>query len=144
VEIARDGAAIAPGCCWLAPPDRHLRLVAGRRFRLDDDAPRGGGHRPSVDVLFESAARLCGDRTLAILLTGMGRDGARGLGTVARAGGLTIAQDAASCVVFGMPAAAIALGHAGRILPLAAIAPAILEAFAGRPPGASPGRQTDE
>ncbi len=105
----------------LAPPDRHL-VVRGRRLWLTMD-PERHSCRPAVDVLFESIARECAERTVACLLTGMGRDGALGLSAIQRAGGMTLAQDEASSVVFGMPREAILLGAANRVMPLAEVAP---------------------
>ncbi len=84
-------------------------------------------HRPSVDVLFRSAAQYAGPNALGILMTGMGDDGAKGLLEMRQAGAATIAQDQASCVVFGMPREAIALGAAGRVLPLDALAGEIVK-----------------
>lgn len=108
-------------CVLLAPPERHLELH-GSTLRLTTAPPR---HfcRPSVDVLFESLAREMGAGTIACLLTGMGRDGAAGLLAVRQAGGITVAQDEATSVVFGMPQEAIRLGAAAHVLPLAGIAP---------------------
>jgi len=104
----------------VAPPGRHL-AVQGGRLKLTD-APERHSCKPSVDVLFESLATHVGSRTIACLLTGMGRDGASGLLAIRKAGGTTIAQDEASCVVFGMPREAIALGAADMVLPPAEIA----------------------
>jgi two-component system chemotaxis response regulator CheB len=103
----------------LAPPGRHM-LVSNGHLLLSNAAERHSC-RPSVDVLFESLAREQGASTLACLLTGMGRDGAAGLLEIRRAGGFTIAQDEASCVVYGMPREAALLGAASRVLPLAEI-----------------------
>jgi two-component system, chemotaxis family, protein-glutamate methylesterase/glutaminase len=115
-SYARDGEPLAAlgGCVRLAPADQHLSLRGGR-LRLTTDPPRHSC-RPSVDVLFESVAREAGDRTAACLLTGMGRDGAAGLLALRRSGALTLAQDEASCVVFGMPREALLLGAAERML----------------------------
>lgn len=107
----------------MAPPGRHLVVQHGK-LRLTREAERNSC-RPSVDVLFESVASEFGSQTLACLLTGMGRDGANGLLALRQAGALTIAQDEASCVVFGMPREAIQIGAAERVLPLAQIASAL-------------------
>lgn len=107
----------------MAPPGRHLVVQHGR-LRLTREAERNSC-RPSVDVLFESLAAEFGNQTLACLLTGMGRDGAAGLLALRHAGALTIAQDEASCVVFGMPREAIQIGAAERVLPLTQIVPAL-------------------
>jgi two-component system chemotaxis response regulator CheB len=131
VAMPRDGDALPePGEArvLMAPPDRHL-LLERNRLRLSQAAARHSC-RPSVDVLFESAARELGDEAAACLLTGMGRDGADGLLAVRRAGGATLAQDEETCVVYGMPREAALLGAPQRVLPLDAIAPA-LQAIAG-------------
>ncbi|MBE7467432.1 MAG: chemotaxis response regulator protein-glutamate methylesterase [Planctomycetes bacterium] len=112
-----------PGCVILAPPDRHL-VVQGQRLVLTND-PERHSCRPSVDTLFESVAREYGSSAVGCLLTGMGRDGAEGLKAMRMAGGVTIAQDEASSVVFGMPREAIALDAAQRILSLDQIASAL-------------------
>jgi two-component system chemotaxis response regulator CheB len=128
VAFARDGERlpqIGDGRVILAPPDRHLLVSAGR-LRLSDEDERHSC-RPSIDVLFESLAREHGAETIACLLTGMGKDGAAGLLALRRAGGLTVAQDESTSVVFGMPREAIALGAAERVLPIGRIAPTINE-----------------
>ena len=114
----------------LAPPDQHL-TVSGNRIWLNS-GPEVHSCRPSVDVLFESVAQEMGDRAIALLLTGMGRDGARGLLAIHLAGGLTIAQDEASCVVFGMPREAISMEAARRILPLQEMVPLLSSLAAKR------------
>jgi two-component system chemotaxis response regulator CheB len=121
VAYARDGEplAAATGRVAMAPPDRHLVLRSGRLYLTQE--PERHSCRPSVDVLFESVARDCGARAAGCLLTGMGRDGAAGLLELRRAGSLTIAQDEASSVVYGMPREAALLGAAAHILPLAEI-----------------------
>lgn len=125
VAFAQDGEPLASvaGRAIVAPPDYHLVLDAGR-FRLTRGAERHSC-RPSIDVLFESLATALGGAAAACLLTGMGRDGAAGLLQIRRAGGPTIAQDEATCVVYGMPREAAAIGAAARVLPLGEIAPAI-------------------
>ncbi|HEX7384504.1 MAG TPA: chemotaxis-specific protein-glutamate methyltransferase CheB [Burkholderiaceae bacterium] len=133
VGEARDGEALVAGRVYLAPGNHHL-CVAKRggqlRCRLDD-GPLRNRHRPSVDTLFDSVARAAGAACAAALLTGMGEDGAEGLLALRRVGATTLAQDRATSVVWGMPAAALRLGAAGETLPLAAIAPALLRAFNG-------------
>jgi two-component system chemotaxis response regulator CheB len=125
VAYAREGDRVldAKGSVVMAPADRHL-VVSEGRFRLSSGAERHSC-RPSVDVLFESVAREYGRAAVACLLTGMGKDGAAGLLEVRRAGGLTIAQDEASSVVYGMPREAVMIGAAMRVLPLVEIAPAL-------------------
>lgn len=127
VAFARDGEPVsgARGRVVMAPPNRHM-VVRGGRLHLTED-PERHSCRPSVDVLFESVAREIGAGAVACLLTGMGRDGAAGLLDIRRAGGLTIAQDEASCVVWGMPREAVLLDAAERVLPLREIAPALAE-----------------
>ena len=126
VSVAVDGAALPrrgqPGVL-IAPPDVHLVVRSGV-LRLTSD-PERHSCRPSVDVLFESIALELGASAIACLLTGMGRDGAEGLRAIHRAGGMTIAQDERTSVVFGMPREAIALGAAKRVLALDEIAPAL-------------------
>jgi two-component system chemotaxis response regulator CheB len=107
----------------MAPPGLHL-LVQHGRLRLTSD-PERNSCRPSVDVLFESLAEELGSETAACLLTGMGKDGARGLLALRHAGALTFAQDEASSVVFGMPKEAIEMGAADRVLALDQISPAL-------------------
>ncbi|MDC8758553.1 chemotaxis-specific protein-glutamate methyltransferase CheB [Janthinobacterium fluminis] len=123
VRMAEDGMALGAGVL-LAPPGRHL-LLRGQRLYLDD-GPERFSCRPSVDVLFESVARECGGGAIAALLTGMGQDGARGLLAVRAAGGATLAQDEASCVVYGMPREAALLNAAQQVLPLADIGAALV------------------
>lgn len=131
VSLANPDRALSPGEVVIASGDAHHLIVAPRsnpfsRLRCTLCAePPISGHRPSVDALFNSAARHVGDKALGILLTGMGRDGAQGLSALAQAGAHTIAQDKESCVVFGMPRAAIELGAAKSVLPLYQIAPRI-------------------
>jgi two-component system, chemotaxis family, protein-glutamate methylesterase/glutaminase len=136
VRYATDGEPLASlaGRVRLAPPDRHLVIAAGR-LALNRD-PERHSCRPSVDVLFESAARELGPVTLACLLTGMGRDGAAGLLELRRAGALTIAQDEASSVVYGMPREAAQLGAATHVTSLAQIGPLLAASFRAR--GATP------
>lgn len=132
VILADSDLPLRRGEVMLAPgEDRHLLIArAGAQgFRaVLRPGDKVAGHRPSVDRLFASAAEVAGPRAAGILLTGMGEDGARGLFAMAEAGAHTIAQDEASCVVFGMPRAAIALGAAREVLPLTAIAPRLFAA----------------
>jgi two-component system chemotaxis response regulator CheB len=111
----------------MAPPGQHLGVRDGR-LRLSLEAERHSC-RPSVDVLFESVAHNYGASACAVLLTGMGRDGAAGLLKIKQAGGLTVAQDEASSIIYGMPREAAVLGAASHILPLSEIGP-----FLGRLP----------
>jgi two-component system chemotaxis response regulator CheB len=125
VSMAKDGDAVASGAgrVLMAPAGCHL-VVRDRRLRLTHGAERHSC-RPSIDVLFESVAREYGASASAALLTGMGRDGAAGLLDIRQAGGLTIAQDEASSVIYGMPREAMLLGAAARVLPLSEIGPAL-------------------
>lgn len=134
VREAQDGDELRPGLALLAPGDRHLSIqrgAGGWRARVQD-GPRVKRHKPSVEVLFESVASQRGADAIAALLTGMGDDGADGLLAIREAGGTTIAQDEASCVVFGMPKVGIARGGAMHVLPLDDIGPAITKLAAGR------------
>jgi len=115
VVEATDGAVLRAGHVHVCPPDRHL-VLRGNKLVLTREAERHSC-RPSVDVLFESVAESLGPRAIACLLTGIGRDGAEGLRSLRARGALTMAQDEASSVVFGMPRAAIALGAAVHVLP---------------------------
>jgi two-component system chemotaxis response regulator CheB len=120
VKEAQSGDLLVAGRALICPGDRHIkvrRMPLGNTVVLADDA-RVNGHRPSVDVLFRSVAAEFGGRSVAVLMTGMGEDGAAGLGLIKNAGGLTIAQSEESCVVFGMPKAAIERGFAMRVVPL--------------------------
>jgi two-component system, chemotaxis family, protein-glutamate methylesterase/glutaminase len=128
VKEARSGDFLLAGRALICPGNRHMKV---RRMPLGDiavltDEPRINGHRPSVDVLFQSVAQEFGARTLAVLMTGMGEDGADGMGTVKVAGGLTIAQSPESCVVHGMPRSAIDRGYAMRVVHLDALANTLL------------------
>jgi two-component system chemotaxis response regulator CheB len=121
---AEDGQAILPGHVYIAPGDRHLRVVRdGARYCCKlDDGPPVNRHKPSVDVLFRSVAQQAGRDAVGVILTGMGKDGAIGLREMREAGSPTIAQDEASSVVWGMPGEAVALGAAAEILPLGRVA----------------------
>src|SRR5262249_47978966 len=123
VRVASDGAVLCTSGVTLAPAGRHLVVEHGKlRF---SDAPERHSCRPSIDVLFESVALEYRSSAAACLLTGMGRDGAAGLLQIRRAGGLTIAQDEASCVVYGMPREAVLLDAVERVLPLGQIGAAV-------------------
>jgi two-component system chemotaxis response regulator CheB len=117
VRLASDGQQLAPGV-WFAPDGAHLKLEATRRLRLDTDTT-AGSHRPSGDVLLSSLARVAGGAAVAVVLTGMGRDGAEGLAAVAGAGGWTIAQDEQSSGVYGMPRVAAERGARTVLAPAA-------------------------
>lgn len=128
VELARDGQLLRPGVVHLAPSGTHLRLTAGGTAELDPE-PRSL-HRPSADELFASVALHAGARSIGVVLTGMGDDGARGLRAMHDVGAVTIGQDEETCAVFGMPKAAWERGAVQQLLALDAIAPAIVSAAA--------------
>ncbi|HSV71903.1 MAG TPA: chemotaxis response regulator protein-glutamate methylesterase [Methylibium sp.] len=129
VKEASDGERILPGHAYIAPGGLHLsveRSGANYIARVQDGEPVNR-HKPSVEVLFKSAARVVGPNALGIMLTGMGADGAKAMRELRDAGSYNFVQDEASCVVFGMPREAIAAGAANEVLPLTRIAPALLE-----------------
>ncbi len=132
VAVARDGDTCGPGVVLIAPDDRHMTLDAAGHARLSRE-PERSLYRPSADVLFESIAESFGRRSAGVVLTGMGDDGARGLASMRRAGAVTLVQDEPSCVVFGMPRAAIATGAAEHTVPLHAIAATLCRAIGYRP-----------
>ena len=128
VREARDGDRVLPGLALIAPGGRHMQLKrSGAQYLVEvSDGPLVNRHKPSVDVLFRSVAKFAGANALGIIMTGMGDDGARGLREMHNAGARTIAQDEASCVVFGMPKEAIKLDAVDQILPLTQIPAAII------------------
>jgi two-component system, chemotaxis family, protein-glutamate methylesterase/glutaminase len=130
VAEATDGAVLAPGHVYIAPGGaRHLRVsgsVTQRCVLAEGDLENG--HRPSVDILFNSVAQCAGASAVGVILTGMGRDGAKGLLAMREAGARTIGQDEASCIVYGMPKVAHQMGAVERQLPLHRIADAVLDA----------------
>ncbi|MDA8083635.1 MAG: chemotaxis response regulator protein-glutamate methylesterase [Nitrospiraceae bacterium] len=128
VKEAADNDSVIRGRALIAPGNRHLLLKrSGARYYVEiKDGPLVSRHRPSVDVLFRSAARYAGKNAVAAIMTGMGDDGARGMQELKQAGAYTIAQDEASCVVFGMPKEAIKLGCVDKVTPLEAIASVVL------------------
>jgi len=133
VCVPKDGQLIVPGHVYIAPGDRHLMVDRdGARYlcRLSAGLPVNR-HRPSVDVLFRSVAQKVGPNAVAAILTGMGDDGARGLKEMLDAGAVTVAQDEASSVVWGMPGAAVKHGGVREVLPLDRIAEALLRLAAG-------------
>ena len=140
VSEARNGDAVVPGRVIIAPGNLHMLLrnsSAGYSIEVRD-GPQVCYHRPSVDVLFASVAEAAGAHAVGVLLTGMGTDGAQGLLTMKRAGAVTLAQDEATCIVYGMPREALRIGATDRVVPLSGIAALIAEATApkrhhGRP-----------
>ncbi len=136
VQEAENNQPVRPGYAYIAPGGQHLRVHRGGeqgRFtlRLSGDDPVNL-HRPSVDVLFDSAATALGNRAVGVILTGMGRDGAAGLLRMKHAGAYTLAQDEASSVVFGMPREAIALGAVDEVASIHCMAERVLEAVRAR------------
>src|SRR5262249_49460082 len=120
VQEARSGDLLVAGRALICPGNRHMmvrRMPRGDMVVLSDSPPING-HRPSADVLFHSVAQEFGPSAVGVLMTGMGEDGAEGLGAIKFAGGMTIAQSEDSCVVSGMPRAAILKGYAAKIIPL--------------------------
>ena len=134
VKEAQDGDPVQAGRALIAPGNRHLVLQrSGARYHVAvKDGPAVSRHRPSVDVLFRSAAQYAGPNALGVFMTGMGDDGARGLLEMRKAGASTVAQNEETCVVFGMPKEAIALGAAEKIAPLQGIPAEILRIRAQR------------
>ena len=132
VREAADGDDLRPGLCLVAPGDFHLALTrSGRGYRARlTQSPPVHHCRPAVDVLFRSAAEHAGPRAVAVLLTGMGMDGARGLQALRATGACTLAEHEESCIVYGMPKAAIEMGAAEQAVPLPRMPEAILQALA--------------
>ena len=126
IKIAQKGEYPRPGTVYFAPENSHLQLTSQGQF-IHTSTEAVDGHCPSATVMFQSVAKFYGRKSLGILLTGMGRDGATGMKAIAEIGGMTIAQDEKSCIVFGMPKAAIEIGAAKHILPLQEIAPLLTQ-----------------
>ncbi|WP_306545933.1 chemotaxis response regulator protein-glutamate methylesterase [Desulfobulbus sp.] len=128
VKEAQDNDTVVRGRALIAPGNHHTLLKrSGARYYVEvKDGPLVSRHRPSVDVLFRSAARYAGKNVVGVIMTGMGDDGARSMKEMFDGGAVTIAQDEATCVVFGMPAEAIKHGGVHKILPLQQIAPEVL------------------
>jgi two-component system chemotaxis response regulator CheB len=128
VKEAADNDSVIRGQALIAPGNRHLLLKrSGARYFVElRDGPLVSRHRPSVDVLFRSAARYAGKNVVGVIMTGMGDDGARGMLEMKEGGASNIAQDENTCVVFGMPCEAIKLGGVDRVLPLDRIAPEVV------------------
>ncbi len=134
VKLAEHGDSVIPGRALLAPGDRHVKLERiGARYAvaIEDSAPVSG-HKPAVDVLFDTTARAAGRNAMGVILTGMGHDGAKGLLAMREAGAITIGQDEATSIVYGMPARALEAGAVEVELPLESIAQRIVD-FASSP-----------
>jgi len=134
IREAQEDDSVLPGVALVAPGDKHLLLRRSgmRTFVSVKDGPLVHQQRPSVDVLFRSVAHTAGKNAIGVIMTGMGVDGAAGLTEMRQAGAHTIAQDEASCVVFGMPKAAIEMGAVERVLPIKEIPDAILQSARAR------------
>ncbi len=128
VKEAETNDTVIRGRALIAPGNHHMLLKrSGARYYVEiKEGPLVCRHRPSVDILFRSAARYGGQNTVGVILTGMGDDGARGMLELKQAGAVTIAQDEKTCIVFGMPHEAIKHGAVDKVLPLQSIAGAIL------------------
>ena len=128
VKEASDGDSILRGQALIAPGNYHCLLRrSGARYYVEvRQGPLVSRHRPSVDVLFRSGSRYAGANVVGVIMTGMGDDGAKGMLEMKQAGSVNFAQNEESCVVFGMPREAIALGAVDKVLPLEAITPAVL------------------
>jgi two-component system chemotaxis response regulator CheB len=135
VREAVDDEPVLPGECLIAPGNHHLMVVkspGGYRTRLTQSPPVHHC-RPAVDLLFRSAAAVAGRHTLAVLLTGMGRDGALGMQAIRQAGGINLAEHEDSCIIYGMPRAAVQLGVVDKTVMLDRMPQAILDTLAGVP-----------
>jgi two-component system chemotaxis response regulator CheB len=133
VQEARSGDLLVAGRVLICPGNRHImvrRMPRGDMAVLSDGSPVNG-HRPSADVLFHSVAQQFGPTAVGLLMTGMGEDGAEGLGALKAAGGVTIAQSEDTCVVSGMPRAAISKGYADKVIPLESIAAFLVQNYGG-------------
>jgi two-component system, chemotaxis family, protein-glutamate methylesterase/glutaminase len=128
VKEAENGDTVIRGRALIAPGNKHMLLKrSGAKYYVEvKEGPLVSRHRPSVDVLFRSAARYAGKNAIGVIMTGMGDDGAKGMSELKEAGAYTIAQDEKTCVVFGMPAEAIKLGGVAKVLPLGGIAGDVL------------------
>jgi two-component system, chemotaxis family, protein-glutamate methylesterase/glutaminase len=135
VREAHDGDHVVPGRAFIAPGNHHMVLArsGGTYLVKIKDGPRVHYQRPSVDVLFHSVAETAGRNAVGALLTGMGADGAKGLLAMRESGAHTIAQDEASCVVFGMPREAIKIGAADEVVSLETVAHSMMQALQAPP-----------
>ncbi|KAA0875669.1 protein-glutamate methylesterase/protein-glutamine glutaminase [Nitrincola tapanii] len=129
VQEATHNQRVLPGHVYIAPGYAHMEIVrSGANYMTAlSDAPPVNRHRPAVDVLFNSAAKVAGANAIGVIMTGMGKDGALGMKTMKAAGAWTLAQDEASCIVFGMPKEAIAMGAVDEVLPLNRLASRVIE-----------------
>ncbi|MCV2356223.1 chemotaxis response regulator protein-glutamate methylesterase [Paucibacter sp. B2R-40] len=140
VKEAKDGDRVINGRVLVAPGGRHMQLKrSGAQYVVEvRDGPLVNHHKPSVDILFKSVAHCAGRNAIGAIFTGMGDDGARGLLEMRKAGAMTLAQDEASCVVYGMPKAAVELGAAQHVMALSDMAAALLKLSGMAPAATSP------
>ena len=133
VKEAENGDSVIQGRVLIAPGNLHTLLKrSGAKYYVEvKDGPLVSRHRPSVDVLFRSAARYAGSNAIAVIMTGMGDDGARGMLEIKEADGFTVAQDESTCVVFGMPKEAIKLGTVHKVASLDSLPAVVLKAVTG-------------
>ncbi|MCL4393806.1 MAG: CheB methylesterase domain-containing protein, partial [Chloroflexi bacterium] len=131
VQVAQAGERLQAGTVYIAPDANHMQVDHQSRIVLNPAEPIGG-HRPAVTALFESVAQCYGAAAIAAILTGMGADGAVGIKALFDAGAITLAQNQATCVVFGMPKEAIALGAVHHIVPLDQIPQTIMNLIAAQ------------
>lgn len=128
VKIAVDGENLCPGTVYFAPPGKNIRVSAAKKVLATERMP-GEIYHPSCNLLLSSVGEVYGNRSIGVILTGMGEDGAEGLGFIHQKGGMTIAQDEESSIIFGMPAVAATKGYADHVLPLVEIGKAIFGAL---------------
>ncbi|MCK4798154.1 MAG: chemotaxis protein CheB, partial [Spirochaetes bacterium] len=129
VKEANNNDILSSGRIFIAPGDMHIKFQKRKLASVIklDDSPPVNGHKPSVDVLFESTAEIFGRNSLACIMTGMGKDGAENIGMILKKGGITIAQDQSTSVVFGMPKIAIEKNNINLVRPLEEIAETIID-----------------
>jgi two-component system chemotaxis response regulator CheB len=130
VSEAKEGDALRPGRALLAPAGRHLQFKRARNGTVDAHLsihPLDRNHRPSVDVLFQSAAEIFGPRVLGVVMTGMGDDGRQGAGWIKAQGGTILTEDEKSCIIYGMPRSVVESGLSDRAIPLDGMAQAIID-----------------
>jgi two-component system chemotaxis response regulator CheB len=141
VKEAQSGDLLLAGRALICPGNRHMKVrkMEHGNVAILVDQPRVNGHRPSVDVLFQSVAQEFGSSSIGVLMTGMGDDGAAGLGAIQSAGGITIAQSPDTCVVDSMPRSAIERGFAGRVVSLPNLSSILQAKCASERPQADPG-----
>ncbi|MFH1413261.1 MAG: chemotaxis response regulator protein-glutamate methylesterase [Candidatus Omnitrophota bacterium] len=132
VRVAEDSEDMQKGVAYIAPSNFQMRVEEGSKIHLSNE-PAYNGHRPSGDILFESAARIYGENAIGIILTGMGSDGAMGIKAIKEMGGRTIAQDESSCIIYGMPKVAVEMGAIDKVLPLEKIPEALVDMLLNQP-----------